>query len=190
MAELVIDLIKLKYNIYKVLNLCKEKGLEIMGVVKGCSTHLPIIKTFQESGIKTLGLAKIDDAANMLPHLENKPVMITLPSPREAKVVAKYFKASLNSEIETIHALSRASDQNGTDHEVILMVDNGDLREGVMPEDTLRTVREILEIRSRHLIFCGLGSNLGCCSGILPDDENMNLLQELATDIEKYLGIL
>lgn len=117
-----------------------------------------------------------------------EPLMVTIPLPRKARNVIRYFKTSLNSELATIQALSQASDESGMNHEIILMVDNGDLREGVMPEDTLETVRKILEIKSRHLKFCGLGSNLGCCSGTLPDEENMNLLQELATDIEKYLG--
>ncbi len=151
MAELLIDLIKLRYNIQKVHKLCTEKGLEIIGVVKGCFAHLPIVRTFQETGIKTLGIARTADAVSILPHLDNRPMMITLPLPREAKIITRYFKASLNSEVRTIQALSQASDQNGIDHEVILMVDNGDLREGVMPEDVLKTVRKVLDIRSKHL---------------------------------------
>jgi len=120
--------------------------------------------------------------------MNHKPVMIAIPSARESDVITRCFKASLNSEITTIQALGQAADKNNCCHEIILMVDNGDLREGVMPEDVLNTVRKILKIRSSRLKFCGLGANLGCCSGTLPDQQNMNLLEELALDVEKKLG--
>lgn len=188
MAELIADLKKLAHNIRYVRNLCDQSHLELLGVVKACHTFSPVIRAFQENGIRPLGISRISVLREILPSLDHRPVLISLPTPREAGIVPRHFHASFNSELAVIRELARAADQSGHDHGVILMVDIGDLREGVMPESVRGTVREILEIRSRHLRFSGLGANLACCSGILPDDKNLSLLQELVPDIEKTLG--
>jgi len=188
MAQLFIDLGKLNYNIHYVDNLCDQKGLELIAVVKGCFAYMPIIETFQNAGIKIFGISNPSVVIKNLHYMNHRPMMIAVPSARESDIVTRCFKSSLNSEITTIQALGLASDKNNCYHEIILMVDNGDLREGVMPEDVLNTVRKILKIRSKRLKFCGLGANLGCCSGTLPDKQNLNLLQELALDVEKKLG--
>ncbi len=188
MAELIIDLRKLAHNIRYVCKLCEQSNLELLGVVKACHTFSPVIRAFQENGIRTLGISRISVLRDLLPCLDHPPVLISLPSPSDAKIVTRYFHASFNSELAVIQALAQAADQNGRDHGIILMVDIGDLREGVMPEEVLGTVRGILEIRTRHLRFLGLGTNLACCNGILPDERNLLLLQTLALDIEKHLG--
>jgi len=188
MAQFFVDLDKLKHNINYIIDFCAEKRLDLIAVVKGCFAYLPIIETFQKCGIKTFGISKTCIVSTKLPYMDHRPMMIAIPSLGEADIVTRCFKTSLNSEIATIRALGQAADKTDWEHEIILMVDNGDLREGVMPEDVLKTVQEILEIRSSHLKFCGLGANLGCCSGTLPDNQNINLLQELAVDVEKILG--
>jgi len=188
MSDFFVDLEKLKHNINYIIDFCAEKRLDLIAVVKGCVAYLPIIETFQKCGIKTFGISKTSIVSKKLPYMDHRPMMIAIPSVREADIVARCFKTSLNSEIATIQALRHAADKTDWEHEIILMVDNGDLREGVMPEDVVKTVQEILEIRSSHLKFCGLGANLGCCSGTLPDKQNINLLQELAIDVEKTLG--
>lgn len=188
MAQFFVDLEKLKYNINYIIDFCAAKSLELVAVVKGCFAYMPIIETFQNAGIQTFGISKTSTVAKNLPFMDHRPMMIALPSAGEADIVTRCFKTSLNSEITTIQALRQAADKTDWEHEIILMVDNGDLREGVMPEDVVKTVRKILEIRSDHLEFCGLGANLGCCSGTLPDKQNLYLLEELALDVEKKLG--
>jgi predicted amino acid racemase len=68
------------------------------------------------------------------------------------------------------------------------MVDIGDLREGVMPEDVIPMVRFILEMKSPFIEFLGLGATLACCCGTLPDEWNLGLLHELAGDAERLTG--
>jgi len=68
------------------------------------------------------------------------------------------------------------------------MVDVGDLREGVMPEDVLDTARSILEIRNSGVVLAGLGANYACANGVLPSKDNLELLNTLAEDVENCLG--
>ena len=189
MSDLFIDLFKLRHNINKIREVCLAKKLELIGVVKGCYTFSPIIQAFQKEGIGTLGMSRIQVGIEASVYLNNRPLLITLPSQNEAQSVVRYFRSSLNSEITTIKALAHAAKQQSRHHGIILMVDNGDLREGVRPEKVLETARKIIEINSSHITLEGLGANLGCASGTLPSEENIRLLDELAGDIEKRQGL-
>ena len=62
------------------------------------------------------------------------------------------------------------------------MVDLGDLREGIMPDDVLNEVEEIKYLPGIHLI--GIGANFCCISGIMPNKENLDSLVKLAKEIE------
>lgn len=188
MAELIVNLSKLRHNIRHTYNYCSSKGLELIGVIKGAYAFHPIINEFQEGGIRTIGMSKASLVSRWIEYLAEKPILISLPSLKELDLVTRNFKASLISEIDVIKALAVSAEKNSQTHGIILMVDNGDLREGVMPEDVIGVAQSILTMNNRHLKFLGLGANLGCCSGTLPDSENISQLEELALEIETRLG--
>eukprot|EP00438_Fugacium_kawagutii_P035195 Skav231389 [mRNA] locus=scaffold7522:607:6029:+ [translate_table: standard] len=75
----------------------------------------------------------------------------------------------------------------GKQHAVVLMVELGDLREGIMPADLERMVGETL--RRPSITFEGLGANLACRYGVIPDSENMGRLSALADSIEATFGL-
>jgi predicted amino acid racemase len=89
---------------------------------------------------------------------------------------------SLNSEVEVIRELSKAALGNGLRHKVILMVELGDLREGLMPQDLEEAVRETMALPGVKL--AGIGTNLSCFGGVRPDEANMSELSSLAQKVE------
>ena len=188
MPDLIVDLEKLKHNIQYLKSFCDRKRVELVGVVKSCESSLPVIQLFQRSGVASLGISNLLTARELHPHFNERPLLVAIPSAREAGAVVSYCQSSLNSELETIKALAEAAERAEVTHDVLLMIDVGDLREGVMPEDALKTVRKILELGSPHIRVSGIGANLACCSGTLPSSENVSLLHGLALDIEKGLG--
>lgn len=188
MAELIVNLSKLRHNVCFIRKLCVEKGVELMAVAKGCNGFLPILRLFQDCGVEALAMSRVRDAIKAEPLLSERPLYLSLPSPLAADAVTRHFGSSLNSEITTVRALAEAAERNGRPHGILLMVDIGDLREGVMPEEVLPTVRSILEMDSPFIRFLGLGATLGCCCGTLPDPRNLGLLHELAEDTERRTG--
>ncbi|EPX56220.1 putative amino acid racemase [Cystobacter fuscus DSM 2262] len=188
MPNLIVDLDKLEHNIQFIKAFCAANQLEWVGVVKGCESSVPVIELFQRSGVTSLGIASLVTAREQQRHFREKPMLVAIPSALEAQAVVTSCGSSLNSELETIKALAEAAEREGVTHEVLLMIEVGDLREGVMPEDAVRTVRKILELGSKHLELSGIGANLACCSGVLPSSENVSLLNGLAEEIEKSLG--
>jgi len=93
----------------------------------------------------------------------------------------------LNSEIETIKALSFAAVEQGKKHKVVLMVDLGDLREGILPTDVETTVEEILKLEG--VVLHGVGVNLTCYGGVMPNKDNLGQLMGIAEKIEKKYEI-
>ncbi|MBP1685115.1 MAG: arg, partial [Deltaproteobacteria bacterium] len=81
-----------------------------------------------------------------------------------------------------LEALSIASCRRGHVHDVMIMVDLGDLREGVWPTDVVPFVRQARQLPGIRIT--GLGTNLACFGAIAPSVDNMNQLLELARAIE------
>ena len=67
------------------------------------------------------------------------------------------------------------------------MVELGDLREGIMPDDLMEIVAETLGLPNIELK--GIGTNLACRSGVSPDADNMATLSALADAIEARFGL-
>ena len=72
-------------------------------------------------------------------------------------------------------------------HGIVLMVELGDLREGIMPSDLESTVRQTLRLPNIELK--GIGTNLACRCGVSPDARNMAELSTLADSIEATFGL-
>jgi predicted amino acid racemase len=94
---------------------------------------------------------------------------------------------SLNTELDVINKLSCAAREAKCDHGVVLMVELGDLREGIMPGELENAVRQVL--RLPNITLKGIGTNLACRSGVSPDARNMSELSTLATSIEATFGV-
>ena len=81
--------------------------------------------------------------------------------------------------MSVVKELSKFAIEQNTIHKIILMVEMGDLREGLMPSDLDSTIKQVLELRGIELV--GLGTNLACFSGIKPNDKKMGYLSSLVT---------
>ncbi len=82
---------------------------------------------------------------------------------------------------------SAAAQQRGKVHDVILSVDLGDLREGIWPDDLMPFAWEVTKMPGIRIK--GLGTNLACFAGVVPNEDNMNRLVERATELERRFGI-
>ena len=70
---------------------------------------------------------------------------------------------------------------------MILMVETGDRREGVMPERAVSVARAMAALP--HIELVGVGANVICIAGVLPTYENTRLLVEVAEEIERVVGV-
>ena len=181
-----IDLGKLTHNVKTILAMCNKKHIEVASVTKAFCASMPIVETLLSAGVTQVADSRILNLKK-LKDLDCKKLMLRIPMISEAYEVVKYSDCSLNSEIATIRKLEEAAKDLNKTHNIILMVDLGDLREGVLSKDAVSIVQDIVMLDNIKLI--GLGTNVTCYGGVIPDTENLGKLIKLKLDIEKIFGI-
>lgn len=115
-------------------------------------------------------------------------MLLRLPMISQVEEVVKYTDISLVSDIITIRELSKEAIKQNKIHSVILMIDLGDLREGIFNEEEIYiTVEEILNFKNVKLM--GIGTNLSCYGGVIPTYENLSQLVNIKKNIENKFNI-
>lgn len=182
--HLDIYLEKIKINTENIKNLCQKHGIEVVGITKGCCAIPEVGQAIIDGGIKILGDSRIENLKRLKKNgLKAETMLIRIPMLSEVDRVIDWADISLNSEISVINLLSQAALKKKTVHRIILMIDLGDLREGIMPDNTLQMLGEIRKLAGVKLI--GLGANFCCVSGVMPTRENLNKLVRLTEEIER-----
>ncbi|NLE46302.1 MAG: alanine/ornithine racemase family PLP-dependent enzyme, partial [Chloroflexi bacterium] len=139
-------------------------------------------------GVRTLGESRLRNVRRIREAgIDADIMLLRLPSLSEVHDIVALTQVSLVSEVETARALAQAASLQGRRHQVVLMLETGDRREGVMPEDALDAARAILALPAIELV--GMGANLACIGGVVPTRENVQLLVDVAESIEQALGV-
>ncbi len=176
-----VDYKKLVHNVQVIKEKCSAKDVSMMGVTKVFCAIPEIAKAYVDGGVDFLADSRVENLKKMK-DLAVPKVLLRLPMLSEASEVVKYADISMNSELETIKALNNAAKEAGTQHKIIVMTDLGDLREGVWPADLMAFVEEITTLD--NIIIEGLGVNLTCYGGVVPDENNLGQLCDLAGELE------
>lgn len=186
--RLDIYLDKIKNNSENIKALCLKHGIKVVGITKGCCAITEVGQAMIDGGINILGDSRIENLKVLKKvELKAETMLIRIPMLSEVDRVLDWADISLNSEISVIKSLSQKALKRKIVHRIILMIDLGDLREGIMPDDALQMVGEIRKLPGVKLI--GLGANFCCVSGVMPTRKNLTKLVELTEEIENNFHI-
>lgn len=183
-----IDLDKIYHNAHELVTRLAKRGICVTGVTKATLGSIEYARTLSRAGVSALGDSRIESIAAMrVPgdgEIDINAPMTLIRSPMLSQVeqVVMYADMSCNTELEVIKSLSIEAQKQNSIQQVLLMVELGDLREGIMPNDLVGMVAEVLKLPNIKLK--GIGTNLACRSGVSPDSTNMAKLSELADLIE------
>lgn len=187
--RLVVDLDKIHFNASTLVSRLRPQGISVTGVTKACMGDPRFAKTLLRAGVKTLGDSRIENIETMRADGITAPMtLMRSPMPSQVDRVVRHADISFNTELDVISALSNAAGQAGRRHGVVLMVELGDLREGIMPEKLEEVARKALCLP--NIDIKGLGTNLACLSGVSPDRRNMGELSRLADVLENACGLV
>ncbi len=100
--------------------------------------------------------------------------------------VVQYCDASYNTEMTVIAALAAIARRKGKVHGIILMVEMGDLREGIMPQNIGHIGQQVADLPG--VALKGIGTNFACLSGKAPTATRMQALTVLASEVEGRCG--
>jgi len=179
---------RIRNNARAVIDLCHAHGAQVAVVTKVMSAHPALLHALASGGADMIADSRIlnlQSIANTGLHLPT--MLLRAPAPSRVADVVRCADISLNSSLETIELLSLAAQLTKVRHKVIVMVDVGDLREGVWPDRVASVVREAARLPRIEII--GLGANLACYGGVIPTHENMQMLVDIRDACCKATGL-
>lgn len=185
--RLLINKNKVKKNVEVLVEMTKKANIEVAGVTKVFSGYPDLIQAYIDGGVKYLADSRILNL-KVLSKYDLPKIMLRLPMLSEVEDVVTYSDISLNSEIDTIVALSNAAIKLNKVHGIIIMFDLGDLREGFFHEEDLyKAVEDIKDLKGIRII--GIGTNLTCYGGVIPNKRILKRLVSIAHEIESRFNL-
>jgi predicted amino acid racemase len=188
MPTVAIALDAIVHNTAAIVARCAPAGVEIVGVTKAACGHPLVARAMLRGGAAGLADSRLDNVRRLRRNGLDCPIMmLRIPSVSEADDVVRLCDSSLNSERATVLALSHAAVSQGLTHEVIVMLEMGDRREGVSADDLPGLCEAVLAAPGLELT--GIGANFMCASGVLPTQAKLEALAAQAEAIEGRFGI-
>jgi len=183
-----IDLKKIEDNTRAVVSLCRKYGIEVAGVTKVTCGMPQIAKAMIRGGVTAIGESRLANIHRLRASgINSTIILLRIPPLSAVDEIVTSVDISLNSELPVIKALSDAAEKHDIIHKIILMIDLGDLREGIWPDDLLPTAEQIVRLPAVKIE--GIGTNLTCYGGVIPTKENMGKLADYAELLERTFNL-
>lgn len=171
MATLKINTDYIISNVKKISDFLKSNNKEWSLITKVFSGDLELLKRVLIpeviKDIHSVGDSRLSSLKNLK---KTNPELITIyikpPALVYVNEIVQYADISLNTSFKTIMALDKAAANHNKIHKIIIMIELGELREGVKREELLNFYEKVFDLKNIEVI--GLGSNLGCMYGVEP----------------------
>lgn len=193
--RLTINLQKLKNNLDAVAEITKEQGgCSLMIVTKAlCADPEMIDLVSRHPAVDFMADSRtrnLKTYAGKARERGKQTVLLRIPMECELKETVAFADISFNSEPETLKLLNEEAGRQEKTHKVVLMIDLGDLREGIFYQNETEIFAAAeLVLKLEHLELYGIAVNLTCYGAIIPKHDNLSLLCQWAEKIENKFGI-
>lgn len=181
MAYITLNVEKLRTNFEYLDKLFRKRGIKWSVVTKMLCGHREYIQEVLQFNITQVCDSRISNL-KMIKQINPKveTIYIKPPARRAVKGVVQYADISMNTQIETIKLLSDEAKRQSKVHKIIIMVELGELREGIMRDDLVEFYSNVFKLENIQVI--GIGANLSCLYGVLPNQDKLiqlSLYQQL-----------
>ena len=187
MPRIEITLSKIQHNARILCELYGKQGISLMGVSKAVLGEPLVAEAMIRGGVKFIADSRLENIQRMKNARISARFVLLRTAPSQAASVVEDVDISLNTEIATLEKLNYYASWQNKIHQIILMVEMGDLREGILPQDLFPFIKQAL--RLPHLKIIGLGCNLACYGGIKPDNKKMQQLSALTDAVEQKFDL-
>ena len=163
---------RLKHNFNFLNDLFKHNNIAWGIVSKMLCGNRVYIKEVLDLGVRQLCDSRVSNLRvikGIDPGIET--VYIKPPAKRSIRSVIRYADISLNTELYTIKLLNDEAIRQNKKHKIIIMIEMGDLREGVLGDNIIEFYGKVFNLSNIEVI--GLGTNLNCLYGIMPSQDKL-----------------
>ena len=172
MNRITINLHALQNNIERINTWMEGHGASWTLVTKVLCGHADTLKALQSMGVRSMGDSRLENLQaieRIIPSFESW--YLRLPHASAIEQIIAAADVSLNSEIKIILALNEEAKRQDKIHRIIIMIELGDLREGILPGSLVEFYDSIFRLSNIEVL--GIGANLGCMSGTVPNVDQM-----------------
>ncbi|WP_121667914.1 alanine racemase [Mesonia aquimarina] len=187
MAYVTLNKSSLKYNYEYLQNLFQQNNMEWAPVLKmlcGNETYLDFVLSLGDEQICDARLANLKTIKKIAPTKET--IYIKPPAKDSIEDIVKFADISFNTEYLTIKWLSEEASKQKKTHRIIIMIELGDLREGIMGESLIDFYKKVFELP--NIEVAGIGANLNCLNGVMPSKDKLIQLSLYQQLIEAKFG--
>ena len=184
MSYITINSSKLSYNFNFLNQLFTKNQIDwaIVGkLLCGNEKFLKVLLDISNKEICDSRLSNLKIIKKLSP--KTQTVYIKPPAKRLAKSIIEFADVSFNTEINTIKALSEEAVSQQKTHKIVIMVEMGELREGIMAKNLPEFYSKVLQLPNIEVV--GIGTNLNCLNGILPDKDKLFKLNRYKEIVEE-----
>lgn len=153
----------------------EKQGASWSVVTKALCGHKDTIRALQLLGTKSFADSRLDNLRaikEVIP--EQETWYLRLPHLSVVEEVVALADISLNTEVEMISAISREAARQDRQHYIVIMIELGDLREGILPGSLVDFYETVFNLPNIKVV--GLGAQVGCLSGTLPNIDQISQL--------------
>jgi ornithine racemase len=172
MAYLKLKRKSLQHNYQYIASKLDAEGIE-WGVVSKllCGTK-NFIQELVDLGVREIHDSRVSNLKTVK-QIDSgiQTVYIKPPAKKAIPSIIKYADVSFNTELSTIRLLSDEAGRQNKLHKIIIMIEMGDLREGVLGDQLLEFYGQIFELP--NITVVGLGTNLNCLYGVMPSQDKL-----------------
>ncbi len=172
MAVLKLYREKLKHNYQFLDDLFKSHGIEWAVVTKllcGNKAYLQEVLDLGTQEVCDSRIQNLQTIKEMAPEVQT--VYIRPPEQTNLEDIVRYADVTFNTESTVIKQLSEEAQRQNKVHKVVIMIELGDLREGIMGEHLIDFYESIFELPNIKVV--ALGSNLNCLHGVMPSQDKL-----------------
>lgn len=171
MAKLIVHLSHLIENIEIINTFMKMSKKEWSLVIKVLGTDKIVLeKLLQHPVILGAHSIAVSHWKSLKMVKDLNPALSTMfikpPSLKNIPQIVKYADVSLNTNLSTIRAIDVEAGKQRKKHQIIVMIEMGELREGIKREGLIPFYKQIFKLPNIEII--GIGTNLGCMYGVQP----------------------
>ncbi|GAB3527001.1 ornithine racemase Orr [Pontibacter brevis] len=172
MAVLKLYRDKLKHNYNHLDKVFKEHNIDWGIVTKLLCGEEIFLKEVLALGVREIHDSRVTNLKAIKNVAPDVQTVYIKPAPKKSiPEIIQYADVSFETELETIRMLSDEAVRQDKVHKIIIMIEMGDLREGVMGEDLVNFYEKVFKLPGISVV--GLGANFNCLHGVMPTRDKL-----------------
>ena len=172
MAVLKLYRDKLRHNYNHIDKVFKAHNIDWGIVTKLLCGEEIYLKEVLALGVREIHDSRVTNLKAIKKVAPDVQTVYIKPTPKKSiPDVVQYADVSFETELDTIRMLSEGAVRQNKIHKIIIMIEMGDLREGVIGDNLVRFYANVFELPGISVI--GLGANFNCLHGVMPTRDKL-----------------